>query len=143
MTSDGEEGFWAALEADPSDFTTRLVFSDWLQDRGDERAEGFRALAEGRYRPKTTDWYHTYFGRASNCHVAMWKRDGDRVIHALLPDDWWEEIVGDPNLHQDEWWKYWRTAREAENAAALAFTKLPAERRAELLSGSVVLAGAG
>jgi uncharacterized protein (TIGR02996 family) len=40
-----EEAFQAALDADPNDRTTRLVFADWLEERGDRRAEGYRAIA--------------------------------------------------------------------------------------------------
>jgi uncharacterized protein (TIGR02996 family) len=39
-----EEDFQNALDANPKDWQTRLVFADWLQERGDERAEGYPAL---------------------------------------------------------------------------------------------------
>src|SRR5688572_8730907 len=40
-----EHGFIAALAEQPDDRTTLLVFADWLDDRGDPRAEGMRLLA--------------------------------------------------------------------------------------------------
>jgi uncharacterized protein (TIGR02996 family) len=40
-----EAGFIAALLAEPDDRTTLLVYADWLDDRGDPRAEYLRLLA--------------------------------------------------------------------------------------------------
>ena len=34
-----EDDFQQALDANPDDHHTRLVFADWLQERGDPRAE--------------------------------------------------------------------------------------------------------
>jgi uncharacterized protein (TIGR02996 family) len=48
-----EEGFLRGLDANPSDDTLRLVFADWLEERGDRRGEflrvavGLRGLAAG------------------------------------------------------------------------------------------------
>ena len=39
-----EDDFQAALDANPNDWQTRLVFADWLDERGDVRASGYRAL---------------------------------------------------------------------------------------------------
>jgi uncharacterized protein (TIGR02996 family) len=41
----GEAGFIAALLSEPDDRTTLLVYADWLDDRGDPRAEYLRLLA--------------------------------------------------------------------------------------------------
>ena len=41
MTS--ENDFQVALNANPDDHNTRLVFADWLQNRNDPRAEAYRA----------------------------------------------------------------------------------------------------
>jgi hypothetical protein len=53
--------------------------------------------------------------------------------HAILPSDWNSAIDLDklpvPSM------TIWKTRREAENAVARAFAKLPIERRAELLRG--------
>lgn len=40
MTTEAE--FQAMLDANPSDGHTRMVFADWLQERDDPRAEGYR-----------------------------------------------------------------------------------------------------
>jgi uncharacterized protein (TIGR02996 family) len=37
-----EEAFLSAIAADPSDDTNRLVYADWLEERGDPRAEYIR-----------------------------------------------------------------------------------------------------
>lgn len=44
MTHPDEAAFQAALDVDNLDHFTRLVFADWLEERGDIRAEGYRAL---------------------------------------------------------------------------------------------------
>jgi uncharacterized protein (TIGR02996 family) len=38
-----EDDLPPALGADPDDRQTRLVFADWLEDRGDERGPGYRS----------------------------------------------------------------------------------------------------
>src|SRR5262249_54070590 len=38
-----EEGFLRALDANPADDTLRLVFADWLEERGDNRGQFLRA----------------------------------------------------------------------------------------------------
>jgi uncharacterized protein (TIGR02996 family) len=43
-----EAGFIAALLAEPGDRTTLLVYADWLDERGDPRAEYLRLLAAGK-----------------------------------------------------------------------------------------------
>jgi uncharacterized protein (TIGR02996 family) len=55
MTEDGaramnlvqdDSGFLEAIRAAPTDHTVRLVYADWLEERGDERAEYLRIQAE-------------------------------------------------------------------------------------------------
>jgi uncharacterized protein (TIGR02996 family) len=40
-----EEAFLAAIKAEPTDRTLRLVYADWLEERGDSRAEYLRLEA--------------------------------------------------------------------------------------------------
>lgn len=40
-----EDDFQRTLDANPNDWQTRLVFADWLEEHGDPRAEGYRAIA--------------------------------------------------------------------------------------------------
>jgi uncharacterized protein (TIGR02996 family) len=44
MNSETERAFLAAVQACPTDRTTRLVYADWLDEHGDIRAELLRAL---------------------------------------------------------------------------------------------------
>jgi uncharacterized protein (TIGR02996 family) len=119
-----EDEFQVLLDANPEDFHTRLVFADWLQERGDPRAEGYRALgvngktccSAGFY----TAWYcQRHYGWECRC----------------LPDDWFDAIEHDSpggNRGMDSF--VWENRKLGEDAAALAFSKLPPGRRAELLS---------
>src|SRR5262245_7494859 len=46
-----EAGFLAQLDANPDDDTTRLVYADWLEERGDPRAAFLRLDLEVAARP--------------------------------------------------------------------------------------------
>jgi uncharacterized protein (TIGR02996 family) len=46
-----EDDFQRMLDGNPGDHLTRLVFADWLEEQGDPRAAGYRALATRRKRP--------------------------------------------------------------------------------------------
>lgn len=115
-----EDDFQRALDANPKDWQARLVFADWLQERGDVRAEGMRALGELRL--------HPLIGKRGNrCGQAVYLLMGlstDRE-GVYLPDDW--HYLGGG-------WHWYPARREAEDAAALGFSQLPAKRRAELLA---------
>ncbi len=41
-----EVAFWKAIDADPDDDTVRLIFADWLEERGDLRADAIRRRCE-------------------------------------------------------------------------------------------------
>lgn len=117
------DDFWAAIEADIDDHVCRLMFADWLQERDDPRAEGYRAIGARRafISQSVYDWRVTNDVR-------------ERDSCGLPPDwssamlDWLREAHG----HQSAW--HYLTRREVEDAAALAFARLPAARRAELLA---------
>ena len=120
-----EDDFHAALDANPDDWQTRCVLADFLEERGDERAEGCRALGVLRLRPvlderdRKTVWF-----RASTVTSSSWPKS------CHLPDDWLGVLQGKTFHH----WLNFDSRRAAENAAAIAFAQLPAERRAELLA---------
>jgi len=120
-----EEEFQRALDARPHDRQLRLVFADWLEERGDPRATGYRALARGGYRPFIP------VGLAYQPKYA-WCREGsggEARWHDDLPSDWFDHVMTtDASLAS------FPTRQEAEDAAALAFEKLPAERQTALLS---------
>jgi uncharacterized protein (TIGR02996 family) len=59
-----EAAFWAAIAAVPDDDLTKLVFADWLEERGDPRGACLRwVVAEhkrsafDRHDTKTWDWW--------------------------------------------------------------------------------------
>jgi uncharacterized protein (TIGR02996 family) len=125
-----EEDFQAALDATPEDWQTRLVFADWLEERGDPRAQAFRALGQLRRNP----------GRFAGSEARpydlwCWLSQGRTgfASEEVLPDDWYALL---PRTDHSAWWTAAerRTRREAEEDAVAAFTRLPAERRAELLT---------
>jgi uncharacterized protein (TIGR02996 family) len=43
-----EAAFLKAIEANPKDMATRLVYADWLEERGDSRGEFLRLEAEAQ-----------------------------------------------------------------------------------------------
>lgn len=127
-----EEAFQAALDARPNDHTTRLVFADWLQDRGDERAEGYRMMAFARMVPAGPKkesqkgqriwwWLETIAGRSHNCNVkSYW--------HSHLTTRWVESPEGCHPSWSGERVAY-LTRREAEDNAARAWMKVSADKR--------------
>jgi uncharacterized protein (TIGR02996 family) len=132
-----EDDFHRALDANPSDWQTRLVFADWLQERGDPRAEGYRALGVLRLTPrghKHLGWTHTDNG------ILTRPNDSGRVYApSALPVDWWKLVEGERSVLAPQWiYRVGYTRRRHDDAAAIGFAKLPAERRAELLKGGPV-----
>ena len=129
-----EEDFQHALDVRPCDWQTRVVFADWLQDRDDPRAEGYRAMGA--------------LGRVPNitpCGSAAYYQDHAdprRASRYDLPADW---IAAFPPASADDPiaddgslpWRCRHTRRAAEDDAARAFAALPADRRDELLAGAL------
>jgi uncharacterized protein (TIGR02996 family) len=127
MTSEGN--FQAMLDANPDDHATRLILADFLQDRGDPRAEGYRALGALRLAPwKGADGRWVFGGQ----HLELQEQ---RPVSEQLPKDWMDRLLGPAAQFVIESLRVRRTrSRDAiENEAAWAFSGLPAERRAELL----------
>lgn len=139
------EAEWvAALDAAPGDATLRLVYADWLDDRGG-CGDGWRALGVTGLTPyhNQRDWPFGNAapegGRRQDANCYEWWLEGRRGTIAdahKLPADWLDLLVGDAEyrngageLRSVDF--YVRHA--AESAAADAFLLLPAARRAELL----------
>jgi uncharacterized protein (TIGR02996 family) len=124
-----EDDFQAALDAKPDDWQTRLVFADWLQERNDPRAEGYRALGQNRLVPKLPNQVNKpgYTTRA-------WA-EGYKWTDGWLPNDWFPLARAHTSERAWTQWAVNKSRREAEDMAALAFAQLPPERRAELLAG--------
>jgi uncharacterized protein (TIGR02996 family) len=135
-----EDDFQKALDAQPDDWQTRLVFADWLDERGDPRAEGYRALGALRRVPFDGDPYAS--SRVSSRRPdgwesgwSFWGGSFDYIRGAkpsTLPWEWRSLLPSNGDGHDSGTWA--KTRREAEDVAAIAFSRLPAERRAELLS---------
>jgi uncharacterized protein (TIGR02996 family) len=127
-----EDDFQAALDANPEDWQTRLVLADWLQEHGDVRAEGYRAIAVLRVRPHDS-------GTGSH----WWSNDAEKSWSAhngynLLAADWYAKTT--PSMQSQGCHCNFATRCKAEDRAARAFAKLSAARRSELLAGSVTRA---
>jgi len=124
-----EDDFHRLLDQNPEDHHTRLVFADWLQDRNDPRAEGYRALGIHQHRPAVEGGEHRWYISAGNSPHS----------NEVLPPDWFAALADHyrqrrrpPMPHV-----YNRTRRGVEDAAALAFSRLPEHRRNEILNGPV------
>lgn len=109
-----EDAFWLHLEANPSDSVARLVFADWLQERGDLRAEGMRVL--GRL---SREAFRTTYGGYS-----MYPAYGAVYAENCLGDAWWEAFSR--WTPEDDWPK---TREECESKAALSWLELTQEER--------------
>lgn len=137
-----EDDFQAALDANPDDWQTRLVLADFLQEQGDPRAEGYRALAAGRLHPGTWDGHRGPDGSqeilaAFYCVPPSADGASKQVIaRDELPRDWFNLIE---KLPVDIYTRLRSrlTRRDMEDAAAVAFAALGAERRAQLLAASI------
>jgi uncharacterized protein (TIGR02996 family) len=130
-----EDDFQAALDARPSDWQTRLVFADWLQERDDPRAEGYRALGHLRAYPvliqmeSSADepgaWYFI-FGNLGNALARP------RWTLCLVPEPWFQKLTKKHERNQNDYWRYYDDRRAADDDAARAYAKLSAKRRAEV-----------
>jgi uncharacterized protein (TIGR02996 family) len=123
-----ESDFQTALDADPSDHLTRLVFADWLQDREEKRAEGYRALANWNCSPfssgsGTVIWYSAedynypfpYDPKDKNGHGK-----GNKCALAMLPN-WWIRYF--PRYYNRNGFLGFSSRQEAEDEAAIAYSK--------------------
>jgi uncharacterized protein (TIGR02996 family) len=128
-----DEGpFHAAIAARPDDGINLLVFADWLDDRSDPRAGGYRAMGRG---PLWTKSYGLFtWLKSDRPHGGPTPRE--------LPADWFEALEGwvcvlsdgTPTHDSDEWRDFY-TSAAAFDAAARAFARLPESRRRDLLGG--------
>jgi uncharacterized protein (TIGR02996 family) len=135
-----ENDFQAALDADPADWQTRLVFADWLEERADPRAAGYRALGLHRAAPiliqmdrtdaeKEGDWLFI-FGNSANDSATARQRWGG----CFLPEAWFKKLKQVNQRDRNPWWRYFGTRREADDIAARSFARLAKARRIELLA---------
>lgn len=123
-----EDDFQSALVAEPQDWALRLVFADWLDEHADPRAEGYRAM--GLLRRAPVHWGGKGPWVWLNAHHAAKYDPTEKMRTATVPDDWYDLIP----MNQYKVAEERKVLREALDDAALAFTKLPAKRKAELLA---------
>ncbi|MBM3980947.1 MAG: TIGR02996 domain-containing protein [Planctomycetes bacterium] len=135
MTS--EEDFQTALDTNPEDWYTRLVFADWLDERADPRAAGYRALGTVRRRSYVCGFDNESTGRWKDTGWMAVADGGDEEVFTV-PQDWFDAIKG---LGKDKRYRPLyaartrkRNRRQIEDAVALAFARLPAARQLELLA---------
>lgn len=135
-----EEDFQRTLDRQPFDFQTRLVFADWLQDKGDKRADGYRAMARREFlcelvvidRFSRSGFANQWFF----CVGDVSEKDIDTSVHyPYLPSDWFADIVAEPKTPTIEHWRHFRLRETAENSIAEAFAKLPKSIAARYLTG--------
>ena len=122
-----EDDFQRQLDADPNDHFSRGVLADWLEERDDRRAAGYRCLSAMRRRPHVCSVGITFHNGTGSC-------DGDLSEEESLPQDWIDAMVGEFAVFSNSTKKLKR--RQVEDDAAIAFLKLPPERQAELLAGA-------
>ncbi len=129
-----EDDFHRALDENPNDHQTRMVFADWLQEHDDPRAEGYRALGMLARRPEAgghgVDSQHFWGNRDVEHHL-----DNDKkYAHTLLPGDWFHQITPGVDTHGTDYWRLHNNRRQAEDEAALAFSFLGPERKQQILN---------
>jgi hypothetical protein len=114
---------------EPFDWHLLLVFSDWLRDMGDGRADGYLVLASGKYWPDR--WYvHRNCWRCpENCGFR------ERVKNPIIPSDWYRVLPRDVQYESC----IGLEIKDTLDAAARAFLKLPVERQQELLRQPVLV----
>lgn len=114
---DEEDAFQAAIDENQTDQANRLIFADWLEERGDERHDGYRTMARLNLYPDMC--YQFRFVYADE----EWSPPhSDRSV---LPKQWFRAI-GDEKRVQLV------SRRAAEDEAARAFARLTDEDRAAI-----------
>lgn len=134
-----EYEFQAALDAEPTCSTTRQVFADWLEEQGDIRAEGYRALGVLGLYPSIRRT-HATFGGMNHPHVngirynPNWR---EQNRYRLLPVEWFNLISfdGGHDWERDtrKIWIKCNTRRQLEDRVTKAFHLLPEDVRMRLL----------
>lgn len=134
-----EEAFLAALDADPADYTTMLVYADWLKERDDPRELGYRWMVKSGRTPKHN--HNTFAGLMAHrigCWEWWWDRaetkkvdEADRIPMSLMVRmrcDYPYRIV------EQLWSLDYLTYREAIGAVADAFHLLPQDTQDALMN---------
>jgi hypothetical protein len=132
-----EEDYQRQLDANPKNVETRQALAEWLDKCGDARGPGYRALAVRKRWPLKSNKKDAWW----------WSCISPDPTDIVLPDDLWNDwfLLLPAGEGDDLVWPVLtvnggiKTRRECEDAAALAFAKLPPERQAELLVPEVYM----
>lgn len=136
-----EDDFHAMLIAHPDDHVTRLILADFLDDRGDPRGLGYRALAVLRRVPVRRGtpghFLHPGYCTSAAAEDVYGAKALVEASFAILADDWLaltKKRLGSADPLKDVPWACADTPRAAEDAAALAFADLPTDRQRAVLA---------
>ena len=129
-----EAAFQAALDKDPADKNARLAFADWLRDRDDPRAAGHQWMAESGMR-----MWSFAMGSTAGVHdhwcwgkiTGTTKQNKKTFARSLLRDALFLAVrKRSVNEGRSEWWTFFPSRREAEDALALAYLEVYGARQA-------------
>ncbi len=142
-----ESALQDALDANPHEQTLRIALADHLEDIGDPRADGYRAMASIGFAAMTSgvgwngEWEYE-IGHRQNEH-----RKPDRLHELTKPVEfelktrlslvWMRAIPSKLPLEMSSraWWRYLPgPRRSAEDIVALAFLKLTDEQKADAVN---------
>lgn len=145
LTMEPEEiAFQKSLDENPEESLTRLVFADWLDERKDRRASGYRALGMiGAYpwKPDETRnrwWFWTRCFDDDGPALDEETELPEGTLHGL-PQPWQLAYMYqiDPQETKRGFSVELISRQETEDAAALAFLMLDAGMREKLLRGEL------
>lgn len=136
-----EDDFQKMLDKNPEDDQTRLIFADWLQDRDDPRADGYRALAATSRRPDLIASDFHYWNRYQKRKREDWLPS--RWYNTQLPSAWFNllDSVVFGLIKTDNFAPLYRATvkplsrRQCEDGAAIAFSKLPNDLKQKYMKG--------
>ncbi len=106
-----EDYFQAALDARIDDDSARLLFSEWLAECGDPRADGYRWMAVNEKHP-----------HGSNFTWDWWNADSHNDDSIRLPNALWQLLLPPPNEAYVRC-KEFATRRDAENELCRALVE--------------------
>jgi uncharacterized protein (TIGR02996 family) len=138
-----EAGFNLLLDQDINDNLTRTIYADWLQDRNDIRADGYRELGTKVYKPLLKTLHSRnrllLFANRRNIQpltdtqVWVWKKYlygsyTQRYEHHELPENLWNLLINYTCKNHNS--VYYGSRQAAEDAFAVAFYtyKLPLKK---------------
>ncbi len=83
-----EADFIQAINQNPADHNLQLVYADWLDERGDLRAEAWRVLVErGLFPTQITAWPDKYEHNKPPPGFGLWRwQDRERFLKVLSHD---------------------------------------------------------